>query len=310
MSAEVDREARALRAGDGRAQHARRRSPQHADADRGGADAADGGDHRVPPGRLAGGRRRSSLNWVTWLAFAIELVVMLAVVPEPAHLAPPPPARPDHRRPHAAGPARPACRACASCACSACCACCAWPSSRARSSRCEGLHYAALLAVLTAIGGGALFVALREAQPAPRHLGRDLLGGDDDDHARLEHLPDDDRRRDRLRRHPDRRHRLRRPAHRRLRPALPRPRDRRGRGGAGGRAAHRPRRSRCASCTTSASSSRRWRSRSSGWSTSAPADVLAALGAYRPLTAFSLRRRGGRRSSPPAPPSRRGRAGW
>ena len=57
---------------------------------------------------------------------------------------------------------RPACRACACCGCCACSGCCAWPSSRARSSRCEGLHYAMLLAVLTVIGGGALFVAFEK----------------------------------------------------------------------------------------------------------------------------------------------------
>ncbi len=38
----------------------------------------------------------------------------------------------------------------------------------------------------------------RASEPAPRRLGRHLLGGDDDDHARLRHLPDHHRGRDRL----------------------------------------------------------------------------------------------------------------
>ena len=98
------------------------------------------------------------LNWVTWIAFLVELVVMLAVVPDRrAWLRHHPLDLSSSSSPRRSCP--PACRACGSCACCGCCACCASPSSRARSSRCEGLRYAALLAVLTAIGGGALFVA-------------------------------------------------------------------------------------------------------------------------------------------------------
>jgi voltage-gated potassium channel len=99
------------------------------------------------------------LNWVTWIAFAVELVVMLAVVPE----------RRVWLRHHPLDliilvftpPLLPA----------------ALQSLRvlrmlrllrllrlAQLSRevfsLQGLHYAALLAVLTAIGGGSLFVAL------------------------------------------------------------------------------------------------------------------------------------------------------
>ena len=46
-----------LPAGHGRPQHAGRRTPGNADADRGGADAADGRDHRVASRRLARGHR-------------------------------------------------------------------------------------------------------------------------------------------------------------------------------------------------------------------------------------------------------------
>ena len=57
-------------------------APQHADADRGGADDPDGGDQRVPPRRRRCETVAHALNWVTWLAFLVELVVMLAVVPD------------------------------------------------------------------------------------------------------------------------------------------------------------------------------------------------------------------------------------
>ncbi len=75
-----------------------------------------------------------ALNWVTWSAFLIELVVMLAVVPDRRTWL--------HHNPLdlvlviVSPPILPlACKACGRCASSACCASSASPRSRVRSSR-------------------------------------------------------------------------------------------------------------------------------------------------------------------------------
>jgi voltage-gated potassium channel len=99
------------------------------------------------------------LNWITWTAFAIELVAMLAVVPDrrtwlrhnPLGLAivflTPPILPPGLQGLRVLRLLR-----------------LLWLLRLAQLSRevfsLEGLHYAALLAGLTAVGGGALFVAL------------------------------------------------------------------------------------------------------------------------------------------------------
>ena len=93
---------------------------------------------------------------------------------------------------------RRACRDCGPCGCSACLRLLRLAQLSREVFSLEGLHYAMLLAVLTVVGGGALFVAFEKHSQHLDRLGRDLLVGDDDDDARLEHLPDDDRRRDRL----------------------------------------------------------------------------------------------------------------
>jgi voltage-gated potassium channel len=99
------------------------------------------------------------LNWITWTAFAIELVAMLAVVPDrrtwlrhnPLGLAivflTPPVLPPGLQGLRVLRLLR-----------------LLWLLRLAQLSRevfsLEGLHYAGLLAALTAVGGGALFVAL------------------------------------------------------------------------------------------------------------------------------------------------------
>ncbi len=106
---------------------------------------------------------------------------------------------------------------------------------------------------------------------------------------------------------PDRRHRLRRPAHRRLRPALPQPRNPRGRARAEAEQLSAEALALRELKKRPANSCSRSRSRSSAWSTTTRRRRCARLTAR--TRKLSLRRRW-RRSSPRAPPSRRGRAGW
>ena len=172
-----------LRPRHGRPQHPGRGKAQHAAADRGGADPARCGDHRVESGRTARGRRHL-LNWITWTAFAIELVVMLAVVPDRRNwlrhnpLAPiivvltPPRPSPRPAGPAGAAPAPPA------------------VAAAPRADLARGLLPAGIALRSAARGADRArrrrpLRRPRAPEPAPRRLGRDLLGGDDDDHARL-----------------------------------------------------------------------------------------------------------------------------
>ena len=203
--------------------------------------------------------------------------------PRPLGLAAPPPARPLHRRLHAADPARrPAEPAGPP------------PAARSAAARPGPALARGLLAPGPALRGAAGAADGRRRRAAVRRLRGQhqhltfcdghLLGGHDDDHARLEHHPTT-------------------PAARssrspmlvvgigfvalltgRLRAALPRPRHRRDRAGARPRRPVRPRRSRCANCAASRNSCRRCRWRSSRWRATATQPASTASSAGRRAT--------------------------